>query len=132
MHGMWGSGQMSSTKTLVVFDDDVDVHDWSQCAWRALANVDARRDLVVVDGPVDVLDHASAAFALGGKIGIDATRKLPEEGGREWPEPCVHPPELLARMDALYERLVSGAPPPRRMRLPLSPAASWNPKKGAA
>jgi 4-hydroxy-3-polyprenylbenzoate decarboxylase len=132
MHGMWGSGQMSSTKTLVVFDDDVDVHDWSQCAWRALANVDARRDLVVVDGPVDVLDHASAAFALGGKIGVDATRKLPEEGGREWPEPCVHPPELLARMDALYERLVSGAPPPRRMRLPLSPAASWSPKKGAA
>jgi 4-hydroxy-3-polyprenylbenzoate decarboxylase len=131
MHGMWGSGQMSSTKTLVVFDDDVDVHDWSQCAWRALANVDARRDLVVVDGPVDVLDHAAASFALGGKIGIDATRKLAEEGGREWPEPCVHAPELLARMDALYQRLVPGAPPPRRMKLPLSPAASWSPKKGA-
>ncbi len=130
MHGMWGSGQMSNTKTLVVFDDDVDVQDHRQCAWRAFANVDVKRDLVVVDGPVDVLDHASTAFALGGKIGVDATRKLPEEGGREWPEPCVHPPEVLARMDALYDRLVPGAAPLRRPRIPEPPAASWTPKVG--
>jgi 4-hydroxy-3-polyprenylbenzoate decarboxylase len=132
MHGLWGSGQMSATKTLVVFDDDVDVHDFSQCAWRALANVDARRDLVVVDGPVDVLDHAAPAFALGAKVGVDATRKWAEEGGREWPEPCVHEPALLARMDALYERLVPGAPRPARPSIPPPPAASWIPKKGAA
>jgi 4-hydroxy-3-polyprenylbenzoate decarboxylase len=129
MHGMWGSGQMSATKTLVVFDDDVDVQDHAQCAWRAFANVDARRDLVVLDGPVDVLDHAAPAFGLGAKIGVDATRKWTEEGGREWPEPCVHPPELLARMDALYQRLVPGAPAPARMKLPLPPAASWTPKR---
>jgi len=130
MHGLWGSGQMSATKTLVVFDDDVDVHDFSQCAWRAFANVDARRDLVVLEGPVDVLDHASANFALGGKIGVDATRKWTEEGGREWPEPCVHPPDLLARTDALYARLVPGAPSPSRPRIPVPEAASWAPRKG--
>ena len=129
MHGLWGSGQMSSTKTLVVFDEDVDVQDHAQCAWRAFANVDAKRDLVVVDGPVDVLDHAAPAFALGAKVGVDATRKWAEEGGREWPEPCVHPPELLQRMDALYQRLVPGAAAPARMKLPLSPAASWTPKR---
>ncbi len=129
MHGLWGSGQMSSTKTLVVFDEDVDVQDHAQCAWRAFANVDARRDLVVVDGPVDVLDHAAPAFALGAKVGVDATRKWAEEGGREWPEPCVHPPELLRRMDELYQRLVPGAAAPARMKLPLSPAASWTPKR---
>src|SRR5512138_1084424 len=132
MHGLWGSGQMSSTKTLVVFDEDVDVQDFSQCAWRALASVDARRDLVVVEGPVDALDHAAPQFALGAKIGVDATRKWTEEGGREWPEPCVHPPELLARMDALYQRLVPGAPPPERPRIPAPPAAAWAPRKGAA
>src|SRR5512142_2024485 len=132
MHGLWGSGQMANTKTLVVFDDDVDVHDFSQCAWRALANVDARRDLVVVEGPVDVLDHAAPAFALGAKIGVDATRKWAEEGGREWPEPCVHPPEVLARMDALYERLVPAAPAPTRPRIAAPAAASWSPRKGAA
>ena len=132
MHGLWGSGQMANTKTLVVFDEDVDVQDAPQAAWRALANVDARRDLVVVEGPVDVLDHAAPQFGLGAKIGVDATRKWAEEGGREWPEPCVHPPELLARMDALYQRLVPGAPPPTRPRIPEPAAASWTPKKGAA
>ncbi len=131
MHGMWGSGQMANTKTLVVFDEDVDVQDASGCAWRALANVDAKRDLVVVDGPVDVLDHSAPALAFGAKIGVDATRKWAEEGGREWPEPCVHPPELLARMDALYERLVPGAPAPRRPAIPVPPAAAWTPRKGA-
>jgi 4-hydroxy-3-polyprenylbenzoate decarboxylase len=130
MHGLWGSGQMSATKTLVVFDEDVDVHDFSQCAWRAFANVDAKRDMVVVDGPVDVLDHASTAFGLGAKVGIDATRKWVEEGGREWPEPCVHPPEVLARMDALYETLVPGAPKPVRPRIAPPPAASWTPRRG--
>lgn len=132
MHGLWGSGQMATTKTLVVFDDDVDVQDHSQCAWRALANVDARRDLVVVDGPVDVLDHAAPAFALGAKIGVDATRKWSEEGGREWPEPCVHPPDLLARMDALYERLVPGAPPLRRPSIAPPAAASWTAHGGTS
>ena len=132
MHGLWGSGQMSSTKTLVVFDDDVDVHDFSQSAWRALANVDAKRDVVIVEGPVDVLDHAAPAFSLGAKVGVDATRKWTEEGGREWPEPCVHPPELLARTDALYERLVAGAPPPRRPNIPVPAAASWIPRRGGA
>ncbi len=129
MHGLWGSGQMSSTKTLVVFDEDVDVQDFSQAAWRALANVDARRDVVLVEGPVDILDHAAPTLGLGGKIGIDATRKWAEEGGREWPQPCVHPPELVARMDALYERLVPGAPRARRYALAPPPAAAWTPRK---
>ncbi len=132
MHGLWGSGQMSATKTIVVFDEDVDVQDHSHAAWRALGNVDAKRDLVVVDGPVDVLDHAAAHFGLGGKIGIDATRKWAEEGGREWPEPCVHPGDVLARMDALYERLVPGAPKPRRYALAEPPAAAWTPRKGSS
>jgi 4-hydroxy-3-polyprenylbenzoate decarboxylase len=132
MHGLWGSGQMSSTKTLVVFDDDVDVQDVSQAAWRALANVDAKRDVVIVDGPVDILDHAAPHLGLGGKLGVDATKKWAEEGGREWPEPAVHPREVVARMDALYERLVPGAPPPARPDIPPPPAAAWTPKKGAA
>jgi 4-hydroxy-3-polyprenylbenzoate decarboxylase len=94
--------------------------------------VDARRDLVVVEGPVDILDHAAPALGLGAKIGVDATRKWTEEGGREWPEPCVHPPDVVARMDALYERLVPGAPPLRRPRISVPEAAAWSPKKGAA
>ena len=130
IHGLWGSGQMAQTKTLVVFDEDVDVQDVRQAAWRAFANVDVRRDLVVADGPVDVLDHAAAHFAFGGKLGIDATRKWVEEGGREWPEVCVHPPEVVDRMDALYDRLVPGAAPLTRPRIAAPPAAAWAPRKG--
>jgi 4-hydroxy-3-polyprenylbenzoate decarboxylase len=130
IHGLWGSGQMAQTKTLVVFDEDVDVQDVRQAAWRAFANVDVKRDLVLADGPVDVLDHAAVHFAFGGKLGIDATRKWVEEGGREWPEVCVHPPEVVARMDALYDRLVPGAAPLRRPRLEAPPAAAWTPRKG--
>jgi len=130
IHGLWGSGQMAQTKTLVVFDAEVDVQDVSQAAWRAFANVDVRRDLVLSDGPVDVLDHAAAHFAYGGKIGVDATKKWVEEGGREWPEVCVHPAEVIERMDQLYSRLVPGAPPIRRPRMAAPPAASWTPRKG--
>jgi 4-hydroxy-3-polyprenylbenzoate decarboxylase len=114
----------------VIFDEDVDVQDVSQAAWRALANVDVKRDLVLADGPVDVLDHAAVHFAFGGKLGIDATRKWVEEGGREWPEVCVHPPEVVARMDALYDRLVPGASPLRRARLVAPASASWTPRQG--
>jgi 4-hydroxy-3-polyprenylbenzoate decarboxylase len=121
---------MAQTKTLVVFDADVDVQDVSQAAWRAFANVDVKRDLVLSDGPVDVLDHAAVHFAFGGKLGVDATRKWVEEGGREWPEVCVHPAEVIERMDQLYARLVPGAPPLRRPRIAAPPAASWTPRKG--
>ena len=51
-----------------------------EVSWRALGNVDYARDLTVVEGPVDHLDHASYQQFWGGKAGIDATRKLPEEG----------------------------------------------------
>ncbi len=130
IHGLWGSGQMAQTKTLVVFDADVDVQDVAQAAWRAFANVDVRRDLVLADGPVDVLDHAAAHYAYGGKLGVDATRKWVEEGGREWPEISVHPAEVLTRMDALYARLVPGAVPLRRPKIEAPPAASWTPRRG--
>jgi 4-hydroxy-3-polyprenylbenzoate decarboxylase len=81
---------------------------------------------------VAAISPPAPAFALGAEVGVDATRKWAEEGGREWPEPCVHDPALLARMDALYERLVPGARPPARPAIPPPPAASWIPRKGAA
>ena len=34
-------------------------------------------------GPLDVLDHSSDSFSFGGKAGIDATIKLPEENRME-------------------------------------------------
>jgi 4-hydroxy-3-polyprenylbenzoate decarboxylase len=86
MYALWGMGQMSFVKMIVVVDKGVDVQDPSEVIWRIGNNVDAKRDVVIVEGPLDVLEHASDIPAYGGKMGIDATKKLPSEGfRREWP-----------------------------------------------
>lgn len=86
MHGLWGMGQMMFTKYLVVVDDDVDVHNTSEVLFRLCANTDPQRDSIFTKGPADVLDHATSEMAVGSKLGIDATRKLPGEGfKRPWP-----------------------------------------------
>jgi 4-hydroxy-3-polyprenylbenzoate decarboxylase len=80
---------------IVVVDEDVSPHDYSQVAWRVFNNIDARRDLVISEGPLDALDHASPQPRYGARLGVDATRKLPEEGhGRPWPEDIRLSPEI--------------------------------------
>ena len=55
---------------------------------------------------VDVLDHASRAFTYGSKMGIDATRKLPEEGfTRAWPKVIAMDPGTRAAVDAMWPKL---------------------------
>ncbi len=86
MHGLWGMGQMMFTKYIVVVDEDVDVHNTSEVLFRLCANTDPQRDSIFTRGPADVLDHATPELAVGTKLGIDATHKLPGEGHhRGWP-----------------------------------------------
>jgi 4-hydroxy-3-polyprenylbenzoate decarboxylase len=86
IYGLWGLGLMMLTKCIVIVDHDVDVHNLSEVAWRVLGNVDWKRDTVIVDGPVDQLDHSSIRDSFGGKIGIDATSKGAQDGHpRGWP-----------------------------------------------
>jgi 4-hydroxy-3-polyprenylbenzoate decarboxylase len=102
MNALWGLGHMMMlTRCLIVVDDDIDVHDTRAVAWFALNNLDASRDLVVMPGPVDDLDHSgSYLVALGHKLGIDATRKRADEGyARVWP------PDIV--MDARTRELVT-------------------------
>jgi len=79
MHGLWGMGQMMFTKYIVVVDADVNVHDTSEVLFRLCATTDPQRDAIFTRGPADVLDHATSEFALGTKMGIDATKKLAGE-----------------------------------------------------
>jgi 4-hydroxy-3-polyprenylbenzoate decarboxylase len=105
-HGLWGSGQMSFSKVICVLDDDVDVQDVRQVAWRLLANLDPKRDMAYVDGPIDQLDHGANQALWGSKVCIDGTRKWREEGyAREWPEPCRTTPEVEARVGAMLAEL---------------------------
>ena len=46
----------------------------------------SKRDVLITEGPLDHLDHAPGRQFYGGKLGIDATHKLPEEDARPWPE----------------------------------------------
>ena len=105
-HGLWGSGQMSFSKVICVVDDDVDVQDVGQVAWRLLANLDPKRDMAFVDGPIDQLDHGANQRLWGSKVCIDGTRKWSEEGyARQWPEPCRMSPEVATRVDAMWSEL---------------------------
>jgi 4-hydroxy-3-polyprenylbenzoate decarboxylase len=108
-HGLWGAGQMMFSKVIVVFDEDVDVQNVAEAVWRGLANLDPKRDLSFVDGPIDQLDHGANQSLFGGKMCIDSTKKWPEEGyRREWPEVCRFSPEIAARADALLRDLGIG------------------------
>lgn len=90
MHAIWGAGLMSLSKLIIVVDADCDVHNYAEVAWRAFGNVDYAHDVLHTEGPVDHLDHSSYRQFYGGKLGVDATRKLPTEGySRGWPAECV-------------------------------------------
>jgi len=87
MSAVWGLGLLMFSKFVVIFDADVNIQDPSEVLWRLGNNVDPRRDTMIVDGPVDALEHASPVPHYGSKMGIDATRKWASEGfAREWPE----------------------------------------------
>jgi len=106
MYALWGLGQMMFTKIIVIVDKEVNVQNTSEVLWRVGNNVDPRRDLVIVEGPLDALDHASPTAFYGGKLGIDATKKGPEDGHfREWPDALEMDPETKKRIDALWPKL---------------------------
>jgi len=105
MHAIWGTGQAMFSKVVVVVDEDVDVQNYSEVAWKALNNIDPERDIEFVKGPVDSLDHASRLPDYGSKMGIDATRKWPAEGfTRRWPGLIEMSPEVKKNVDELWKR----------------------------
>jgi len=79
MSSLWGAGQMMFNKILVVTDADIDLNDSKAVARLICDQVHPIDDVIFNRGPVDVLDHSSSKFALGSKLGIDATAKLPGE-----------------------------------------------------
>jgi 4-hydroxy-3-polyprenylbenzoate decarboxylase len=107
MMGMWSMlPQFTYTKLVVVVDDDIDIRSWPDVMWAIATRFDAPRDLTVVaDTPIDYLDFASARPGLGGKMGIDATRKIGPETDREWGRVLSMAPEVVGRVDAMWAEL---------------------------
>src|ERR1035441_7327954 len=105
MHAIWGTGQAMFSKCIVVVDEDVDVQNSREGAWKALNHIDPERDIQFVMGPVDSLDHSSRLRDYGSKMCVDATRKWPGEGfTRPWPGMIEMSPEVKRRVDELWKQ----------------------------
>ena len=107
MFGVWSFlRQFMYTKFVVVVDDDVNTRDWKDVIWAMTTRMDPVRDTTLVENtPIDYLDFASPISGLGGKMGMDATNKMPGETNREWGTPIVMDGEVKARVDAMWESL---------------------------
>jgi len=75
-----GAGQMMFTKYLVVVSGNINIRNYEELMAHIFLNIDLRKDLMFTRGPLDVLDHSAENSSCGGKLGIDATIKHPEEG----------------------------------------------------
>ena len=118
MNALWGQGLMALAKVIVVLDKDVNVRNVQEAWWVALNHIDPERDVRFSMGPIDVLDHSSRSFTYGSKMGIDATRKWPEEGfTRNWPKIIEMDADTKQRVDAMWSRLGVG-PLERAQRFP--------------
>ena len=97
MAALWGMGLMMLAKTIIVVGEHVNVHDLSEVAWRATGNIDPKRDLVLVEGPMDDLNHAALRHRFGGKLGVDATEKtVMDDVVQPWPEEISMSDEIRA------------------------------------
>lgn len=104
MMGLWGMPQLMFLKVIVVVDDDVDISDKSEVLWAVTTRIDPARDVMIIpDAVTDTLDHASKRPNLGSKMGIDATKKLAEEGyDREWPEVVSSDPRTASLVESRW------------------------------
>ncbi|MCG3129123.1 MAG: 3-octaprenyl-4-hydroxybenzoate carboxy-lyase [Phycisphaerae bacterium] len=106
MSAIWGAGQMAFTKMIVVVDESVDVQDEQAVLFHMLANCDPARDTMVVQGPLDILDHAAPVCGAGSKIGWDATRKWAGEGAiRAWPDELDMTPAIKEQVTRRWREL---------------------------
>jgi 4-hydroxy-3-polyprenylbenzoate decarboxylase len=107
MFGIWSFlRQFLYTKFIIVTDADIDVRDWKEVVWALATRVDPHRDTLITEHtPIDYLDFASPLPGLGSKMGIDATRKGPDETGRRWGETISMSEDVKRRVDAVWREL---------------------------
>ncbi|WP_105616684.1 menaquinone biosynthesis decarboxylase [Vallitalea okinawensis] len=100
MHSIWGMGQMMYTKLVIVVDEETDPYDLKAVAEKVLKHTTIHKDIVISEGPLDALDHASNTAFYGHRLGVDATKKWEAEGALE--EGLANN-SMEMKLDKLYE-----------------------------
>jgi 4-hydroxy-3-polyprenylbenzoate decarboxylase len=104
MMGVWSFlRQFIYTKFVIIVDDDIDARDWKDVMWAVSTRMDPARDVTIIENtPIDYLDFASPHSGLGGKIGLDATNKMPPETSRDWGRQIRMSDEMIAEVTAKW------------------------------
>ncbi len=103
MHAFWGVGQMSFVKhAIFVGEDAPDLTDYEILAEYILNRLD-RDKILITDGIVDQLDHASPSSLVGGKLGVDATGGAVNDSVEE----RLSDDNLLSKMREIDENIIS-------------------------
>lgn len=119
MSAVWGQGQMSFCKGVVLVDDSVDLSRPEGVLREVLDRIDLRKDITITEGVLDVLDHSAPEPLFGGKLGVDATRRMEGETGRAAVAGPAELPSSVAIQEALgsvSELLVDHHAPPLETR----------------
>jgi 4-hydroxy-3-polyprenylbenzoate decarboxylase len=96
--------QFTYTKFVIVVDKDINVRDPRQVVWAISSKVDPTRDVFILPNtPFDTLDFASEKLGLGGRMGIDATTKIPPETEHEWGEPLKSDIDIAAMVERRWQ-----------------------------
>lgn len=105
-HALWGAGQMSFNKFLIVLSEEdtvgVSGRGYEAVIRERLHSFDPARDAHFSQGVLDVLDHAAPHIGYGGKLCLDLTRKLTEEGGE-------HPRQENIPIEVVWDDFVEAA-----------------------
>lgn len=92
--------QFTYTKFVIVVDKTINIRDPRQVVWAISSKVDPTRDVFILPNtPFDTLDFASEKIGLGGRMGIDATTKMPPETEHAWGEVLESDPDVAAMVE---------------------------------
>ncbi|WP_150138410.1 4-hydroxy-3-polyprenylbenzoate decarboxylase [Candidatus Enterovibrio escicola] len=107
MDGVWSIlDPHMYTKFVMIFDEDINIRDWNDVIWAITTRMDPSRDTLMIEStPIDDLDSMPLVIVHGSKMGLDATNKLPTESTRGWGTPIIKDPEMVIKIDEMWEKL---------------------------
>lgn len=101
-------------KFVLVCDKDVNIRHWDDVIWAVTTRMDPARDCFIYDPTKDNniekqqdldTDLGSIHNIQRSKIGLNATNKSAEELTREWGRPIKKDPDLVAKIDEIWNKL---------------------------